>query len=97
MITGDTTQEIDRRIAKDFDRRKGAEEIEQYRFKRRAAYFGMFLMATMLFCSQAAPADLRPHWAAVADTIVWVCGMTILGAIVPEAVGAIAAARGGKL
>lgn len=86
----DSTVEIDRRLSKDLDRRKNAEEIEQYRFKRRCAYYSMAFMIAMFLCSQISPVDLPPHWAQITDTMVYVCGAAIIGSIVPEAAAAIA-------
>lgn len=90
LFNPDTTVEIDRRLSKDLDRRKNNEEIEQYRFKRRCAYYSMAFMIVMFLCSQLSATDLPPHWAQVTDTIVYVCGAAIIGSIVPEAAAAIA-------
>lgn len=84
-MDGDTTIQL---------RRK--DDREQVEFKRRAAYYAMMVIAGIVMKALLSDPDIGKAWAEILNTVIWTCGLIIIGAMGVDGITAYANMRANK-
>lgn len=80
-------------VTQELDRRKRFEDVKQYEFKRRCAFYSFFLLSCEVLYLSWRSDDVPQHTGLIFSDVVWALSFVIITAMSAEAVTAFASMR----